>query len=238
MNVILTNLDKPLIIESINRGDIVIDELKVWPGWKEHSGVIATYQWKSQPSVVRRIEIGNDKVITFQDISEAFNTELNKSSAGSTIASLNYKDGKVSLYLKPDTQLTNVKIADDIARELKIKPDKPNTGEPIEIDKVAFYNVDNIFMTCDQAKSRTFIDSREAETVLASTSFDTEVEVTSFEASNPTPFHAPVGQLTFSIQDRLGNKLPVKKLFCRLSINEQRLRNRETLSADTGKCTT
>ena len=238
MNVILTNLDKPLVIESINRGHIVVDDLKVCPGWKEHSGVVATYQWKSQPNVVRKIKIGNDKVITFQDISEAFNTELNKSSAGVTIASLNYKDGRVSLSLKPDTQLTNVKIADDIARELKIKPDKPNTGEPIEIDKVAFYNVDNIFMTCDQAKSRTFIDSREAETVLASTSIDTEVEVTSFEASNPTPFHAPVGQLTFSIQDRLGNKLPVKKLFCRLSINEQRLRNRETLSADTGKCTT
>ena len=233
MNAILTNLDQPLVSESINRGNIVVDELKVWPGWKKHSGVIATYQWKSQPNVVRRIEIGNDKVITFKAISEAFNSELNKSSAGSTIASLNYKDGKVSLYLKPDTQLTNVKIADDIARELKIKPDKPNTGEPIEIDKVVFYNVDNIFMTCDQAKSRTFIDSREAETVLASTSFDTEVEVISFEASNPTPFYAPVGHLSFNIQDRLGNKLPVDRLFCRLRINEQRLRNRKTLSTDT-----
>ena len=237
MNAILTNLDQPLVSESINRGNIVVDELKVWPGWKKHSGVIATYQWKSQPNVVRRIEIGNDKVITFKAISEAFNSELNKSSAGSTIASLNYKDGKVSLYLKPDTQLTNVKIADDIARELKIKPDKPNTGEPIEIDKVVFYNVDNIFMTCDQAKSRTFIDSREAETVLASTSFDTEVEVISFEASNPTPFYAPVGHLSFNIQDRLGNKLPVDRLFCRLRINEQRLRNRKTLSTDTTNST-
>ena len=238
MNAILTNLDQPLVSESINRGNIVVDELKVWPGWKKHSGVIATYQWKSQPNVVRRIEIGNDKVITFKAISEAFNSELNKSSAGSTIASLNYKDGKVSLYLKPDTQLTNVKIADDIARELKIKSDKPNTGEPIEIDRVVFYNVDNIFMTCDQAKSRTFIDSREAETVLASTSFDTEVEVISFEASNPTPFYAPVGHLSFNIQDRLGNKLPVDRLFCRLRINEQRLRNRKTLSTDTTNSTT
>ena len=224
MNVILTNLDKPLVIESINRGHIVIDELKVWPGWKEHSGVVATYQWKSQPNVVRKIEIGNDKVITFQDISETFNTELNKSSAGVTIASLNYKDGKVSLYLKPDTQLTNVKIADVIARELKIKPDKPNTGEPIEIDKVAFYNVDNIFMTCEQANSNTYINSQRAETVLTSTSFDAEIEVTSFEASNPTPFYAPVGQLTFSIQDRLGNKLPVERLFCRLRINDECIR--------------
>ena len=103
MNVILTNLDKPLVIESINRGHIVVDDLKVCPGWKEHSGVVATYQWKSQPNVVRKIKIGNDKVTTFQDISEAFNTELNKSSAGLTIASLNYKDGRVSLSLKPDT---------------------------------------------------------------------------------------------------------------------------------------
>ena len=229
MNVILTNLDKPLVIESINRGHIVIDELKVWPGWKEHSGVIATYQWKSQPKV-RKIEIGNDKVITFQNISEVFNTELNRSSGGTTIASLTHKDDKVTLFLKPDTQLTNVKIADDIARELKI--DKPNTGEPVDIGKIAFYNVDNIFMTCDQAKSRTFIDSREAETVLASTSFDAEVEVTSFEPSNPTPFHAPVGQLTFRVQDERGNNLPLKKLFCRLRINEC-IRNRETLPTNT-----
>ena len=224
MNAILTNLDKPLVIESINRGHIVIDKLKVWPGWKEHSGVIATYQWKSQPNVVRKIEIGNDQVITFQDISEAFNTALNKSSAGVTIASLNYKDGKVSLYLKPDTQLTNVKIADDIARELKIKPDKPNTGEPVDISKIAFHNTPNIYLTCDEAKSNTYINSQRAETVLTSTSFDAEVEVTSFEASNPTPFYAPVGQLAFHVQDERGNNLPTKKLFCRLRINDECLR--------------
>ena len=48
-------------------------------------------------------------MITFQDISEAFNTELNKSSAGITIARLSHENGRVSLYLKPDTQLTNLK---------------------------------------------------------------------------------------------------------------------------------
>ena len=237
MNVILTNLDQPLVSESINRGDIVVDELKVWPGWKEHSGVIATYQWKSQPNVIRKIEIGNDKVITFKAISEAFNSELNKSSAGVTIASLTYKDGKISLYLKSDTQLFNVRIADEIARALKIKPDKPNTGEPVDVDKIFFHNTPNIYLTCNQAKSNTYINSQRAETVVASTPF--EVEITAFEASrNPTPFHAPVGQLTFSIQDRLGNKLPVKKLFCRLSINDQRLRSRKNIPSDTCKCTT
>ena len=238
MNVILTNIDEPFKNSKIHSGNITIDELKVWSGWRQHSGFIATYQWKSQPNVVRKIEIGNDKVVTFQDISKAFNTELNKSSAGITIASLSYKDGRVSLYLKPDTQLTNVKIADDIARELKIKPDKPNTGEPVDVDKIFFHNTPNIYLTCNQAKSNTYINSQRAETVLASTSFNPDVEVTSFEASkNPTPFYAPVGELTFSIQDSLGNKLPVKKLFCRLRINDERLR-RKDLSSDTGKCTT
>ena len=91
-------------------------------------------------------------------------------------------------------------------------------------------------MTCEQAKSNTFIDNREAETILTSTPFDAEVEITSFETpSSPARFHAPVGQLTFSIQDKLGNKLPVKKLFCRLRINELclRTRNRENIPSDT-----
>ena len=229
MNVILTNLD---VSVGINRGDIVVDELKVWSGWKEYSGVVATYQWKSQPNVVRRIKMKNDKVITFEDIAEAFNTELNRSSGGTTIASLTHKEGKVTLFLKPDTQLVNVKIAEDIARELKIKPDRSNTGELIEIDKIAFHNTSTIYLTCDQANSNTFVDSQKAETVLTGTSFDAEIEVTSFEPSNPTPFHAPVGQLTFHVQNERGIDLPAKRLFCRLRINEC-IRNRKNIPSDT-----
>ena len=97
MNVILTNLDEPLRIESINRGCIVVNELKIWPRWKQHSGFVATYQWNSQPNVLRKIKIGNEKVITFKEISEAFNTELNRGSAGAKIANLSYENGKVNL---------------------------------------------------------------------------------------------------------------------------------------------
>ena len=233
MNAILTNLNQPLVSASINRGHITVEELKVWSGWRQHSGFIAEYQWKSQPNVVRKIEIGNDKVVTFKVITEAFNSELNKSSAGATIARLSYENDRVNFYLKPDTQLTNVKIADDIARELRIKPDRSNTGQFVDIDKIAFHNVDNIFMTCDQAKSNTYVNSQKAETILTSTPFDAEMKVTSFEASNPTHFYAPVGQLTFSIQDRLGNKLPLKRLFCRLRINDQCLRNGKNIPSYT-----
>ena len=170
MNVILTNLDEPFKTEKIHSGDITVKELKIWPGWKEHSGVIATYQWKSQPNVLRKIEIGNDKVVTFKDISEAFNSELNKSSAGATIARLSYENGRVSLYLKPDTQLTNVKIADDIARELKIKPDRSNIGEPVEIDKIALHNVEQHFHDLRASEiQHVHRYSQKAETVLTST---------------------------------------------------------------------
>ena len=222
MNAILTNLDKPLIIESINHGHIVIDDLKVWPGWKEHSGVVATYQWKSQPNVIHKIEIGNDKVITFQDISEAFDTALNSSSGGITIASLNYKDGKVNLFIKPNTQLINVKIAEYIAKELRIAADKTNIGEPIDVNKIAFHNTSATYLICDQVNSNTYINSQRAETCITASPFNTEV--ISFKPSQPTHFHAPVGELTFHIQDSQGNNLPIKKLFCRLTINDERLR--------------
>ena len=72
MNVILTNFDKPFKNERIHSGNITVKELKIWPGWKQHSGFIATFQWKSQPNVLRKIKIKNDKVITFEDISEGF----------------------------------------------------------------------------------------------------------------------------------------------------------------------
>ena len=102
--------------------------------------------------MLRKISIGNGKVITFADISEAFNIELNKGSAGATIANLSCENVKVSLYLKPGTQLTNVEISDYISRELKIKPDRSNTGEFVDIDKIFSHNVDIIYMTCEQAK--------------------------------------------------------------------------------------
>ena len=47
MNVILTNLDKPFVNAKIHSGDITVEELKIWSGWRQHSGFIASYQWKS-----------------------------------------------------------------------------------------------------------------------------------------------------------------------------------------------
>ena len=37
MNIILTSLDEPFKNEKIHSGDITVEELKIWSGWKQHS---------------------------------------------------------------------------------------------------------------------------------------------------------------------------------------------------------
>ena len=64
-----------------------------------------------------------------------------------------HKNGKVNLYVKDDTQLSNLKISDDIAKVLKIKGNTSNSGEPVDVDKIAFSNTKNVFLVCDQIDS-------------------------------------------------------------------------------------
>ena len=88
----------------------------------------------------------------------------------------NRQDGKVNLYVKDDTQLSNLS-SKDIAKVLKIKGNTSNTGEPVDVDKIAFNNTKNVFLVCDQ------IDS----TVTAAACVD---ELISFENPMPTAcFH-------------------------------------------------
>ena len=99
--------------------------------------------------------------------------ELNISAAGDPVATLSHKDGKVNLYVKDDPQLSNLEISDDIAKVLKIKGNTSNTGEPVDVDKIAFNNTKNVFLVCDQ------IDS----TLTAAACVD---ELISFENPMPT----------------------------------------------------
>ena len=85
--------------------------------------------------------------------SRLFNEQLNISAAGDLVATLSHKNGKVNLYVKDDTQLSNLKISDDIAKVLKIKGNTSNSGEPVDVDKIAFSNTKNVFLVCDQIDS-------------------------------------------------------------------------------------
>ena len=172
---IVTDFTDPINVGSCRRS-ITPLELKVWPGWKRHSGVIATYIWKSKPRTKLSVPLKDEKTYTFDTIARLFNKQLNIIAAsGDPVATLSHKDDKVNV--NNDTQLSNLKISTDIAKVLKIKGNTSNTGEPVDVDKIVFNNTKNVFLVCDQ------IDS----TVTAAACVD---ELISFENPMPTAcFH-------------------------------------------------
>ena len=214
---IVTDFANPINVGSFH-GSITLLELKVWPGWKRHSGVIVTDVWKSKPRTKLSVPLKNDKTYTFDMIARLFNEQLNISAAGDPVATLSHKDGKVNLYVKDDTQLSNLKISEDIAKVLKIKGDTSNTGEPIEFDKIAFNNTKNVFLVCDQINS-TLINNRDSNTVTVAACVD---EIIPFEKPMPTArFRSNYHQhLTFQIKDDQGNNLPIRRVFYRLLLNK------------------
>ena len=146
---IMTDFTVPINVGSC-RESITPLELKLLPGWKRHSGVLATYVWKSKPRTTLRVPLKDGKTYTYDTIARLFNEQLNISASGDPAATLSYKDSKVNLYVKDDTQLSNLKISEDIAEVLKIKCNTSNSGEPVDVDKIAINNTKNVSLVCDQ----------------------------------------------------------------------------------------
>ena len=119
----------------------------------------------------------------------------------------NRQDGKVNLYVKDDTQLSNLS-SKDIAKVLKIKGNTSNTGEPVDVEKIAFNNTKNVFLICDQIDYAV----KAAACVDELISFDNPMPTACFRNNNHQ-------HLTFQIRDDQGNKLPIQRVFYRLLIN-------------------
>ena len=99
------------------------------------------------------VPLKDDKTYTFDTIARLFNEQFNISAAGDPDATLSYKDGKVNLYVKEETQLFNLKISEDIVKVLKIKGNTSNIGDVNNVNKIAFNNTKNVFLVCDQINS-------------------------------------------------------------------------------------
>ena len=93
---IVTDFANPLNVDSC-RGSITPLELKVWPGWKHHFGVIATYVLKSKPRTTFSVPFKDEKNYTLDTIARLLNEQLNISAACDPVAVLSHKDGKVNL---------------------------------------------------------------------------------------------------------------------------------------------
>ena len=130
MNVILTNLDNPARSKTkafTSRKYRHRRAQNLVQAGKQHSGVIAELPMEEpNPTWCAKFQNWKRQSGHFQRPSRKdFNTELNKSSAGAIDCEIeSRRTAESASTLKSDTQLTNVKIADDIARELRIKPDR------------------------------------------------------------------------------------------------------------------
>ena len=60
---IVTDFTDPINVASC-RGSITPIELKVWPGWKRHSGFIVTYVRKSKPRTSIRVPLSKTAKLT------------------------------------------------------------------------------------------------------------------------------------------------------------------------------
>ena len=143
---IVTDFTDPINVGSC-RGSTIPLELKVWPGWNVIPALIATYIWKSKSRNTFSVPLKDDKTYTLDTIAGFFNEQLNISAAGYPVATLSYKDGKVNFSVKYNTQLFNLKISEDIKKVLNIKCNTSNSGEPVDVDKIAFNNTKNIFLS-------------------------------------------------------------------------------------------
>ena len=74
---IVTDFTDPIKVGSC-RGSITPLELKVWSGQKRHSGIIATYAWKSKPRTTISVPLKDDKTYTFDTLARLFNEQLNE----------------------------------------------------------------------------------------------------------------------------------------------------------------
>ena len=121
-------------------------------------------------------------------------------------------------YQKCESTSVHRLFSEDIAKVLKIKGNTSNTGELVDVDKIAFNNTKNVFLVCDQIDS-TLINNRDSNTVMAAACVN---EIIPFEKPMPTArFRSNYHQhLTFHIKDDQGNNLPIRRVFYRLLINK------------------
>ena len=254
VNVILTQIDESLKIDNLVDGTISLQKLKIWPGWTHrHFKEILTYEFGGKKYI---LPVVMSKKYTFDVISQLVNDVLNAND--DQIVDLYHNNGRVTWRIypqqKPDNpkissgmtaflRPSNIKLSDEIVTLFKLKgaqADKHGiiTGEPVDKSSLSFCFSDasTIFFTCDQCDETTLVKNNKTKTITA-LPVAAGIDGCLTAGAATTSFHSNLtNRFTFHIQDERGNNLPIKRLFCQLEINEQRLR-REDLSTGTGECT-
>ena len=240
MQVILTNIDKRIRCQDVRNGTILLQELKVWPAWAHPTlKNLFSYDKDGKKYVVSVI---TGKIYTFQDLELLVNEHLNGDHE--QVALLYHNNDRVTWHVFENklesgdminlNRPVNIALSEGLKDLLKLKGAKTydgiTTGEPIEKSSITFSHASTIFFTCDEAEEATLLNHNKMikaiTAIPVNVGFDGSItanlthpaSITSITFKNNYTNH-----LTFHITDEKGNNLPIKRFFCRLTINNERL---------------
>lgn len=238
MQVILTDISKPIRCQDMPDGTISLHELRVTPGWTFPSfRAIFSYERAGEKHVV---PVVMGKTYTLHDLELLVNKHLN---VKEQVALLYYNNGRVTFKIYPNVKTTNINLSDGIKELLKLTTtetfDGITTGQPVDKASIQFTFSDalTIFLTCDECDKQTLVNSKKTSVITAlpvAAALDG-----SFTASLTHPAFVTfkdnyTNHFTFRMQDKDANNLPVKEVLIRLSINERL--QRKNISRDTADC--
>ena len=243
MQVILTKLDS-IHIEDLPNGEIELQELKLWPGWTHPKfKTILTYQ-KGGEDYALKIVMG--KVYTFEVLAQEITDALNFNDE--QVITIQHNNGRVTWRIYPPPKSANpklssgmitflrphnIKLSDDIIKLFKldgVQPDKYGImiGAIVEKSSISFCfsNASTIFFTCDQCDKNTLVNNTKTKTITAipvAAGIDGSLTAALTHPATLTFSNNYKNRLTFHVKDEHGNNLITQKIFCRLSINDERI---------------
>lgn len=238
MHLILTTLDKPVRCEDVPDGEIVLQELRVWPGWSHPSfKTLFSYERDGAKHVV---PVVMGKNYTFRDIQLLVNEYLN---VKNQVAMLYYNNGRITWRLFPSSHTTNVELSPSLIDMFKLGVAKTydgmTTGQPVEESSInfTFSDASTVFFTCDECKEETLVNSVKTRAITAMPVYaNLDGSLMTTQSASTTFKDNWTNKFNFRIQDENGNNLAVKRVFCRLTINDERLQ-RKTLSGNIANST-
>ena len=228
----MTTNNKPIKIDN-HAGTIAVHSVAMKFPTQFEIDHLFTYKENGIP---KTYPIETDRVYTLGDLLSILG-KLTSGFFGTTTNSL-------VLRTMPSDPISDVKFPAPIQTMLGLDKVQTSTeghhklqmGTPIKKDDVVFATIIEskfAIITCDE------VDNHDEDgDVLAVLRID---DIEKYQFNNPPSrdFEKNYDRLLhIKVKDELGNPLANQGMLIRLTINEQRLRNRETLSADTGKCTT
>lgn len=237
MQVILTDISKPIRCQDMPDGTISLYELRVTPGWTFPSfRTIFSYDRGGKNHVVPVVMA---KTYTLHDLELLVNEHLN---ADEQVALLYHNNSRVTFRIYPDTKTSNITLPDALKKMLRL-PEKLSyepgihTGTPVNKASIhfAFSDALTVFLTCKECHEQTLVNDKLTKAITAIPVF--AALDGSLTASHPASVAFKgnyTNHFTFCIQDASGNNLPVKNVFIRLSINERV--QRKDIPRDTTDC--